>query len=291
MDLSCFNGEMISREMNRLTDNDLDEIINESQIDNQEKSQEKETEDFQYDYVFDTLDYILNCDYNDIVKGGLLIRIVNGYLKDSFNRDVSNRSCIEDINYSFDNVRNKIIDNIDLVHVINDYINDDLYQYAFMLNGSWGCGKTHFVKNILTLPSGCSLVYISLYGIRSVQELKEAHMDAMLRACIAGLELPSSKGVKEVIQLFGTSFFSRFAREKFCFFSEDDQNAFRDFLGKSIQKGLDKVSEQVGKSNRFLYVFDDLERCCIPVIEILGYLNSLVESFGYKVLIVARVCF
>lgn len=30
------------------------------------------------------------------------------------------------------------------------YINDDTYNYAVLIDGEWGCGKTYFAKNSLT---------------------------------------------------------------------------------------------------------------------------------------------
>lgn len=176
----------------------------------------------------------------------------------------------------------------DLNEVIVDYLQDELYQYALMLDGSWGCGKTYFVKNILELPMGCSRVYVSLYGIPSVQALREAHMDAMLRSCIDGLEIPVIKGIREMIGFFGTPVLSKLVLEKIPIFGESDEKSFRDFLSGSLRKMMDRMGEQAGKSQRFLYIFDDLERCCIPVVEVLGYLNSLVESSGCKVLLIAN---
>lgn len=36
--------------------------------------------------------------------------------------------------------------------IIEDFINyieDPIYNYAYMIDGSWGSGKTHFVKKVL----------------------------------------------------------------------------------------------------------------------------------------------
>ena len=53
------------------------------------------------------------------------------------------------------------------------YLKDESYQYAILIDGEWGSGKTYFVNNILTkeikkqeekTEKPRSVKYISLYG-------------------------------------------------------------------------------------------------------------------------------
>ena len=44
---------------------------------------------------------------------------------------------------------NKILKDDDIVNVVIKYIDEDLYNYAVMIDGEWGCGKTYFVKRYL----------------------------------------------------------------------------------------------------------------------------------------------
>ena len=37
-----------------------------------------------------------------------------------------------------------------IVEEVNRYLVDKSYQYAILIEGEWGCGKTYFVKNRLT---------------------------------------------------------------------------------------------------------------------------------------------
>ena len=65
---------------------------------------------------------------------------------------------------------NEIIKN-----AIDVYIQEEKSDYAIMLNGLWGCGKTYFVKNELIDDLedkfNRDVVYISLFGINNLDDL------------------------------------------------------------------------------------------------------------------------
>ena len=59
------------------------------------------------------------------------------------------------------------------------YIGDGLYEYAVLIDGDWGCGKTYYVKHILKVAiqdqfSDWEVKYISLYGMKSGEEIRDA---------------------------------------------------------------------------------------------------------------------
>ena len=66
----------------------------------------------------------------------------------------------------------------DLVESILDYIRSDYTDYAIMINGEWGSGKTYFWNNkIKPKIDGMqfngkkySTIYMSLYGISNLEE-------------------------------------------------------------------------------------------------------------------------
>ena len=43
----------------------------------------------------------------------------------------------------------KILNDDDIVSIVIKYIDENLYNYAVMIDGDWGCGKTYFVKEYL----------------------------------------------------------------------------------------------------------------------------------------------
>src|SRR5688500_4815604 len=65
---------------------------------------------------------------------------------------------------------------------ILQYLNQPNTDYAYMLTGPWGCGKTHFWKHVVTPEITCEdpagehtrIAYVSLYGIKRPEEIRSA---------------------------------------------------------------------------------------------------------------------
>lgn len=148
-------------------------------------------------------------------------------------------------------------------------------QYAVMLKGRWGVGKTWFVENLVDqlTADGKKVLYVSLYGMTQVQQIE----DEFFRQLHPVL---SSKSV-----------------------------AFAGRLIKGVVKGALKIDldrdgtddgtmtvgapdlglpEYLRNTNGLVLVFDDLERCSMPVADVLGYINYFVEHDGRKVVVVCN---
>lgn len=132
-------------------------------------------------------------------------------------------------------------------------------NYAVLVTGSWGIGKTHLIKNIISsdndLEKEC--IYISLYGLSNTDEIDTAIIQAMYPA----FEWKS-------VKVAGVA--AKWALKHFA--SNPDL----------------KINELLAKPSAGIYVFDDLERSNMPVSSVLGYINTLVEHYGAKVIIVAN---
>ena len=65
------------------------------------------------------------------------------------------------------------------------YIDTDFYNYAVMIDGAWGSGKTYFVKHVLLKKIESNekrVLYVSLYGISNIQELgKKLYLDFLFK--------------------------------------------------------------------------------------------------------------
>ena len=66
--------------------------------------------------------------------------------------------------------------NTNIRSYLDKYINYENPQFAVMLTGKWGCGKTYFIKDWirsveLLKEKKYKPIYISLYGIHSLAEL------------------------------------------------------------------------------------------------------------------------
>ena len=48
-------------------------------------------------------------------------------------------------------MRNKqhILADDEIVDVLINYVDESIYDYAVMIDGEWGCGKTYFIKKRL----------------------------------------------------------------------------------------------------------------------------------------------
>lgn len=133
-------------------------------------------------------------------------------------------------------------------------------HFAVMIKGPWGIGKTYLIKRLLERDrqdEKPGYVYVSLYGIESLDEIDQA----ILRAIYP---LLNSKITKVA---------GRVAKTAMKYFKLDPELALPDLLSKFGQP---------------LYVFDDLERCGVSIHSVLGYINEFVEHDGAKVILIAN---
>ena len=132
-------------------------------------------------------------------------------------------------------------------------------HFAVLLNGTWGIGKTFLVEKYLkTLEKhGKKFVYISLYGLASIDEIN----DALFRSLY-----PKLSGTTAKIA-------GRIANVAMKYYRVDGVIDVKDFMEKFSCE---------------LYVFDDLERCEVPINKVLGYINEFVEHDRCKVIIIAN---
>ena len=69
----------------------------------------------------------------------------------------------------------------ELVESILDYVRSDYTDYAIMLNGEWGSGKTHFwntkirkkIESMKLNGKQYTTIYMSLYGISNLEEISK----------------------------------------------------------------------------------------------------------------------
>lgn len=162
---------------------------------------------------------------------------------------------------------------------ILDYIKDDRRQQAVLLDGPWGCGKSYFVKNIL-IPSmeemeEYQVHCISLYGMNDVDTIQDAIYASWLEKVMSEKTGVAGTLISKGIGIFGKGFI-RFAENKL---GTD---------GGVTDGAKDVIGSFIGKNKKPIIVFDDLERCQIDIIEIMGFINNLAENNQYRIIIVAN---
>ncbi len=166
----------------------------------------------------------------------------------------------------------------ELVESILDYIRSDYTDYAVMINGEWGAGKTHFWNNrvrkkIETLHLNgrkYTTIYMSLYGISNLEEI-------------------SKKIFIETTQLMDKNLRK--------FMESNEQTTIPEYAKTGIDManlfGVTKNGDKINYSEFFatddkVLCFDDLERANVDVIDILGYINNFVEHDHIKTIIICN---
>lgn len=147
-------------------------------------------------------------------------------------------------------------------------------QYAVFLKGNWGCGKTFFVNNWLNsykkkIPEEQILkpVMVSLYGLSEIKQITAA-INKALYPILCGRAAKVGKTL--------TKFLSAIVLKHEVDVDKDGNPDFE------IELGLDSVlllfsSEDNSVKKGKLLIFDDIERCEMPMKRLMGYLNYFVE--------------
>ncbi len=166
----------------------------------------------------------------------------------------------------------------DLVESILDYIRSDYTDYAIMINGEWGSGKTYFwnhkirnrIENMTVNGKKLTTIYMSLYGISNLEEISK-------KIFIETTQL-MDKNLKRYMNSNGQTVIPEYAKTGL-----DMANFF------GVTQNGDKIDyENFFSTDDKVLCFDDLERANVDVIDILGYINNFVEHDHIKTIIICN---
>lgn len=158
--------------------------------------------------------------------------------------------------------------------VIENYLRNTKSEYAIMIDGDWGTGKTYFLTHSLkntinNIDNGKKgqrrVAYVSLYGVRSIAEVSKE----ILFQFFGTKNTNKTKVVKGIIET-----------------ASNVLTASIDMINIDLSKMHD-VFNKINIKN-WIICFDDLERCGMPINEILGYMNRLVEHNKCKLIVLAN---
>jgi hypothetical protein len=134
-------------------------------------------------------------------------------------------------------------------------------QYAVLLKGKWGSGKTHFINKYRDKlkENKQRYIYVSLYGVTSYDEIETKFLQS------SNPEIFNEKSI-----LVG--------------------KLADAFINENIKKSLGQIKKSLSSLNAKgnILIFDDLERCSINIVDLLGYINNFVEHQSYKVILIAN---
>lgn len=145
---------------------------------------------------------------------------------------------------------------------------------ALMLTGEWGCGKTYLIEHMLKdeLSATHVILRISLFGISSIKTIDEYIHNEWVKAYLEDKEwneksetvikfkdklskLPLPENVKNILSFDPTAL-------------------------------IDVSNELNGK--KVVLVFDDLERCKLDTVDVLGSINEYCENRNFYTIVIAN---
>jgi|GEM_PF-2629322 len=158
----------------------------------------------------------------------------------------------------------------ELKNVVLDYAALDCPGYAIMVNGPWGCGKTHFINDVFG-PENKKKLYVSLYGIESVSEIEDRLLSALTSVDDvsdsdignAGKFFGGLAGVLGLVDGDGSSV-----------------GALAATMGSVVKL---KILKNISKDK--CLIFDDFERAGIDSTKVLSFLNKFIEHQGMNLIV------
>lgn len=145
-----------------------------------------------------------------------------------------------------------------------------------MMTAPWGKGKSYFIQNEL-IPyvqknDGYQCILISLYGVSDLAEISKSIFVQVATGRFKSPDFTIYSQKKSFGKAAVGTIFSGLTK----------------YMGIDVStKNLKKIYESIDLSNK-LIILEDIERTSIDVIELLGYVNNLVEQDSVKVLLVAN---
>lgn len=170
-----------------------------------------------------------------------------------------------------------------LFNSLSNYI-DGQDQFAVMVDGPWGSGKTFFFKHHF-IPCICKkhrTVYFSVYGYESLNELKTALFNQLLVTSLGmqGDKENTKSMIKDLASLTKGTIGAFNKLKPFVSLAHTAEN----ILIKNRLLSQNKTPASV-------LIIDDLERISpqIHISDLMGFLlTDLIEDYGYRVILIGN---
>ncbi|WP_345872941.1 P-loop NTPase fold protein [Shewanella algae] len=146
-------------------------------------------------------------------------------------------------------------------------------EYAVLLKGKWGAGKTWFIKRYQENNSDCKFLYISLYGLTSFSEIEDEFFKQLHPVLASKGMALTTKVLKGVLKIA---------------IKVDLDNDGKSDTTLSSQVPDINLPDYLKNAGERVLIFDDLERCTIETESILGYINHFVEHQDMKCILIAN---
>ena len=174
---------------------------------------------------------------------------------------------------------------------ISVYIKEEKSDYAVMLNGAWGSGKTYFVKNelidYLQEEFNRKILYISLFGISNIDELYN-------NIALQVLNIKATETLDQKIKMNNPSYNNS---NKKTIFERSKISLWTGILNKGLKiipdnNVINSVVSEVNKNiisfNKYIFVFDDLERSTLNFDVLLGFFDQITDQNEIKAILICN---
>lgn len=165
--------------------------------------------------------------------------------------------------------------NQELFQYLEDYAiaDKECPEFAVGIYGDWGIGKTFFIQEWLKHRS-IKHCYLSLFGISSIDSIEEA----IFKTEHPILSSPAMKVSLEAASIFSKNQIAHKFPKLLVTLTDEV---------KKLSNNLQQQSEGETPSSASLplLVFDDVERTSLPYPLLFGYLSTLLQCRGYKIVL------
>ena len=169
---------------------------------------------------------------------------------------------------------NKMYQNKHIEEYLTYYCNlSHAPEFAVLLKGKWGSGKTWFIQNFIKENTEKKFLYVSLYGLTSFAEIEDQFFKQLHPVL-------SSKGMALTGKVF-KGLLKTTLKIDLDSDGKPDATIASQVPDIEIPEYLKDIGERI-------LIFDDLERCCIETENVLGYINHFVEHQGMKCILIAN---
>lgn len=169
------------------------------------------------------------------------------------------------------------IDRVEVEKFLKDWANTKSKpHFAVLIEGRWGCGKTHFVTKLLDDESFTDRkpIYLSVFGIADIQSLETSLFYASAST--------ATKTLHKGMGLAGSVFSGALSLGTGGILGGTAN------LNKVVDAATSQLEQSAKNMDGALLVLDDLERCQIPMPVLLGVVNRFVEHGDTRVILCAN---
>lgn len=154
------------------------------------------------------------------------------------------------------------------------YCNEPAPVGDLMLTGEWGCGKTYLIEHVLKdeLSATHVILRISLFGISSITTINECVHSEWVKAYLEDKEWSEKS---ETVIKFKDKLSKLPLPENIKNILSFDPTA------------LLEVSNELN-DKKVVLVFDDLERCKLDTVDVLGSINEYCENRNFYTIVIAN---